>query len=46
MGLDVKKLGETAANTLTGGIVGGALGLLGNLFGGGGPSKKELMKQA
>lgn len=46
MGLDVKKLGETAANTLTGGIVSGALGLLGNLFGGGGPSKKELMEQA
>ena len=46
MGLDLKKLGETAANTLTGGIVGGALGLLGNLFGGGGPSKKELMEQA
>lgn len=46
MGLDVKKLGETAANTLTGGVVGGALGLLGNLFGGGGPSKKELMEQA
>lgn len=46
MGLDVKKLGETAANTLTGGVVSGALGLLGNLFGGGGPSKKELMEQA
>lgn len=46
MGLDVKKLGETAVNTLTGGVVGGALGLLGNLFGGGGPSKKELMEQA
>ena len=46
MGLDVKKLGGTAANTLTGGIVSGALGLLGNLFGGGGPSKKELMQQA
>lgn len=46
MGLDVKKLGETAANTLTGGLVSGALGLLGNLFGGGGPSKKELMEQA
>ena len=44
--MKAKKLGETAANTLTGGIVGGALGLLGNLFGGGGPSKKELMKQA
>lgn len=46
MGLDVKKLGETAANTLTGGVVSGALGLLGKLFGGGGPSKKELMEQA
>lgn len=46
MGLDVKQIGQTAVNTLTGGVVGGALGLLGNLFGGGGPSKKELMKQA
>lgn len=46
MGLDVKQIGQTAVNTLTGGIVGGALGLLGNLFGGGGPSKKELMQQA
>ncbi len=46
MGLDVKKIGETAVNTLTGGVVSGALGLLGNLFGGGGPSKKELMEQA
>lgn len=46
MGLDVKQIGQTAINTLTGGVVGGALGLLGNLFGGGGPSKKELMDQA
>lgn len=46
MGLNVKQIGQTAANTLTGGVVGGALGLLGNLFGGGGPSKKELMEQA
>lgn len=46
MGLDVKQIGQTAVNTLTGGVVGGALGLLGNLFGGGGPSKKELMEQA
>lgn len=46
MGLDVKEIGQTAVNTLTGGVVGGALGLLGNLFGGGGPSKKELMEQA
>lgn len=46
MGLDVKQIGQTAVNTLTGGVVGGALGLLGNLFGGGGPSKKELMQQA
>lgn len=46
MGLDVKQIGQTAANTLTRGVVGGALGLLGNLFGGGGPSKKELMQQA
>lgn len=46
MGLDVKQIGQTAMNTLTGGVVGGALGLLGNLFGGGGPSKKELMEQA
>ena len=46
MGLDVKQIGQTAINTLTGGVVSGALGLLGNLFGGGGPSKKELMKQA
>lgn len=47
MGLDVKQIGQTAVNTLTGGgIVSGALGLLGNLFGGGGPSKKELMEQA
>lgn len=46
MGLNVKEIGQTAVNTLTGGVVGGALGLLGNLFGGGGPSKKELMEQA
>ena len=46
MGLDVKQIGQTAVNTLTGGVVGGALGLLGNLFGGGRPSKKELMEQA
>lgn len=46
MGLDVKQIGQTAVNTLTGGVVSGALGLLGNLFGGGGPSKKELMEQA
>lgn len=46
MGLNVKQIGQTAVNTLTGGVVGGALGLLGNLFGGGGPSKKELMQQA
>lgn len=46
MGLDVKQIGQTAINTLTGGVVSGALGLLGNLFGGGGPSKKELMEQA
>ncbi len=46
MGLDVKEIGQTAANTLTGGVVSGALGLLGNLLGGGGPSKKELMEQA
>lgn len=46
MGLDVKQIGQTAANTLAGGVVSGALGLLGNLFGGGGPSKKELMEQA
>ena len=46
MGLDVKQIGQTAINTLTGGVVGGALGLLGKLFGGGGPSKKELMEQA
>lgn len=45
MGLDVKQIGQTAVNTLTGGAVGGALGLLSNLFGGG-PSKKELMEQA
>ena len=46
MGLDVKQIGQTAVNTLTGGVVGGALGLLGNLLKGGGPSKKELMEQA
>ncbi len=46
MGLDIKQIGQTAVNTLTGGVVSGALGLLGNLFGGGGPSKKELMEQA
>lgn len=46
MGLDVKQIGQTAINTLTGGVVSGALGLLGNLFKGGGPSKKELMEQA
>ena len=46
MGLDVKQIGQTAVNTLTGGVVSGALGLLGNLFGGGGTSKKELMEQA
>ena len=46
MGLDVKQIGQTAVNTLTGGVVSGALGLLGKLFGGGGPSKKELMEQA
>ena len=46
MGLNVKQIGQTAVNTLTGGVVGGALGLLGNLFGKKGPSKEELMKQA
>lgn len=46
MGLDVRQIGQTAVNTLTGGVVGGALGLLSNMFGGGGPSKKELMEQA
>lgn len=46
MGLDVKQIGQTAVNALTGGVASGALGLLGNLFGGGGPSKKELMEQA
>lgn len=46
MGLDVKKLGDTAANTLTGGVISGALGLFGKLFGKKEPSKEELMKQA
>ena len=46
MGLDVKQIGQTALNTLSGGVVGGALGLFGKLFGKKEPSKKELMKQA
>ena len=46
MGLDVKQIGQTAINTLSGGLVNGALGLFGNLFGKKGPSKEELMKQA
>lgn len=33
MGLDVKGIGQTALNTLSGGVVGGALGLIGKLFG-------------
>lgn len=46
MGLDVKQIGQTAVNTLAGGVVGGALGLFGKLFGKKEPSKEELMKQA
>ena len=46
MGLDVKQIGQTALNTLSGGLVSGALGLFGKLFGKKEPSKKELMKQA
>lgn len=46
MGLDVKQIGQTALNTLSGGVVSGALGLFGNLFGKKEPSKEELMKQA
>lgn len=46
MGLDVKGIGQTALNTLSGGVVGGALGLIGKLFGKKEPSKEELMKQA
>lgn len=46
MGLDVKQIGQTAANTLAGGVVSGALGLFGKLFGKKEPSKEELMKQA
>lgn len=46
MGLDVKQIGQTALNTLSGGLVSGALGLFGNLFGKKEPSKKELMQQA
>lgn len=46
MGLDVKQIGQTALNTLSGGLVSGALGLFGNLFGKKEPSKEELMKQA
>lgn len=46
MGLDVKQMGQTALNTLGGGVVSGALGLFGNLFRKKEPSKEELMKQA
>lgn len=46
MGLDVKQIGQTALNTLSGGVVSGALGLFGKLFGKKEPSKEELMKQA
>lgn len=46
MGLDVKQIGQTALNSLSGGLVSGALGLFGNLFGKKEPSKEELMKQA
>ena len=49
MGLDVKQIGQTAVNTLTGGVVGGALGLLGNLFkknNNGFKNQQKLMQQA
>lgn len=46
MGLDVRQIGQTALNSLSGGIVGGALGLFGKLFGKKEPSKEQLMKQA
>ena len=46
MGLDVKEIGQTALNTLSGGVVGGALGLFGKLFKKKEPSKEELMKRA
>ena len=46
MGLDVKQIGQTALNTLSGGLVSGALGLFGGLFKKKEPSKEQLMKQA
>lgn len=46
MKLDVKQIGQTALDTLSGGLASGALGLFGNLFGKKEPSKEELMKQA
>lgn len=46
MGLDVKQIGQTALNSLSGGLASGALGLVGKLFGKKEPSKEELMKQA